>query len=758
MSKSAQAECAAESQHVGPKNPTLCVFLISVLALFLELMLIRWIGTEVRIFAYLQNTVLIVCFLGLGMGCFVCHKPIRLTRSLAALLILTTILAVPVTRGVFARITDLLSVLSDFLIWGAAISEGLWITVLRVGLGLSLVLVMMVLIWEVFVPLGQILGRSMDQHPHTIRAYSTNVVGSLIGIWLFVGLSSFWLLPWVWLAVAAILTLPFLTSAKERFRQVGTLAGVVVAGVVACYEPNAMQVVWSPYQKLVLTNNVTHRSKWSGDYLISVNNTCYQGIIDLSEGSAARQQVPEQLRGLSQYDIPAMLHDNPSEALLVGAGSGNDVAGALRQGCERVTAVDIDPAIIEMGREHHPERPYQDPRVTVVNDDARSYFANTDRQFDLIVFGLLDSHTTTAMTNARLDHYVYTEESLRHVRSLLADGGVVVLSFEAAKPYIADRMGSCLQKVFGQEPIVFRIPPSKIGWGGVMFICGDLNRVQKQLNAQPELAALIDKWKAMEPMQLAGATEIATDDWPYIYLESRRIPNLYFLLAGLLFVLFGYARYRLQTPVLGSRWTRGEWHFFFLGAAFLLLEVQNISKAAVTLGNTWAVNAVIISGILGMILLANLVTAWFPRLSLRLVGTCLIGCCLTLYWVDIADFGFLPYLPKAILVGASTTLPLFFAGILFIRSFKDVERKDVALGANLMGSIVGGVLQSVSFIIGIKGLLLIVTALYLIALALRPRINKGSEASQGVADDPYDLLPDLRGQEGSPPVQDLVQV
>ena len=87
-------------------------------------------------------------------------------------------------------------------------------------------------------------------------------------------------------------------------------------------------------------------------------------------------------------------------------------------------------------------------------------------RFDVISFGLLDSHTTTSMTNARLDHYVYTRESLELARSLLADGGIVVLSFfEAQKPFIADRMARTLREVFGQEPICFRIPGISIRMG-----------------------------------------------------------------------------------------------------------------------------------------------------------------------------------------------------------------------------------------------------------------------------------------------------
>src|SRR5205823_8152884 len=127
----------------------------------------------------------------------------------------------------------------------------------------------------------------------------------------------------------------------------------------------------------------------------------------------------------------------------------------------------------------------------LVNDDARSFFAGSHERFDVISFGLLDSHTTTAMTNARLDHYVYTRESLRRARSLLAEGGVMVLSFEAQKPYVADRIARALGEVFGAPPLCFRVPQSHYGWGGVMFVAGDKAVLQRQLAGNGRLAALI---------------------------------------------------------------------------------------------------------------------------------------------------------------------------------------------------------------------------------------------------------------------------
>jgi hypothetical protein len=181
-----------------------------------------------------------------------------------------------------------------------------------------------------------------------------------------------------------------------------------------------------------------------------------------------------------------------------------------------------------------------------------------------------------------------------------------------------------------------------------------------------------------------------------------------------------YAKYRLQTRRLVESWGREQWHFFFLGTAFLLLEVQNVSKASVVLGNTWVVSAVIVSAILCMILLANLIAARLPNLPLGVVAACLIGSCVGLYFVDLAQLAFLPKTLKVIAVGALTTAPLLFSGIIFIRSFSMAENKSTALGANLMGSLLGGMLQSLTFVTGIKALLFVVAAFYLVAMLCRP--------------------------------------
>ena len=711
-----------QSDSLGPANRTWAIFLISVLGLFLEMLLIRWIGTEIRIFAYLQNIILVVCFLGLGLGCFTSRQPIRFRQMLIPLFILMLMMAVPLIRSGLGTISELLSVLGDLVIWYSVPSGTFWTSLLYAMLGLALAYFVLILIVDVCVPIGRLLGRLMDDHPKTTWAYSVNIGGSLVGTWLFVLISFFYQPPLTWFVILAILTFFFLNRGSLHWRMnVALLLGVVVLSWFAGLEPQSLDVIWSPYQKLVLSTS--NGVELPGEnYEITVNNVGYQSMSDLSEVhiTSHPETYPPEMVGLGQYDIPLLLHHNPQTYLIVGAGAGNDAAGGLRHGVGEITAVEIDPAIISLGRSYHPERPYSSPAVQLVNDDARSFFATSDGSFDVIAFGLLDSHTTTAMTNARLDHYVYTRESIEQAMSLLAPGGILVLSFEAQKPYIADRMATVLRDVFHEEPIAFRIPRTALGWGGVMFVAGDLATATEQISQNPRLAAYIDWLHQEYPVSLSYTTKVTTDDWPYVYLETPKVPVLYYLMTGLMALIFIRSYRRWRASGLLTRWGQPHWHFFFLGAAFLLLEVQSISKASVVLGNTWQVNAVIVSGVLAMALLANLVVHRLPTVPPIGAYTVLIVTCLALYFVDLAQFAFLPYVTKAVIVGGLTTMPMLFSGIIFIRSLTAVPEKDEALGANMIGALVGALVQSVTFVIGIKALLLVVAGLYGLSLLTLP--------------------------------------
>ena len=295
-----------QKDYLGPANKTRAIFLISILGLFLEMLLIRWISTEIRIFAYLQNTVLVVCFMGLGVGCFTSRQPIVLRKMLIPLFILTLLFAIPITRRAMGYTSEMLNSLGDFVIWVDSIKTSLWQTIFCVVIGIGMAYILMVMIVDVFVPIGRLLGRLMDDHPRTIWAYSVNVSGSLVGIWLFVLISAFYQPPVTWFAVMGVLTAFFLNiNSKEKKVNIALIAGIIVLSWFAGKDFGSINVVWSPYQKLNL-KEWKHGDKVVDDnYLITVNNTGYQAMLDLNESKIRSnpQQYPPEMRGLSQYPL-----------------------------------------------------------------------------------------------------------------------------------------------------------------------------------------------------------------------------------------------------------------------------------------------------------------------------------------------------------------------------------------------------------------------------------------------------------------------
>ena len=140
---------------------------------------------------------------------------------------------------------------------------------------------------------------------------------------------------------------------------------------------------------------------------------------------------------------------------MLGAGSGTDVAAALAHGVKHVDAVEIDPAIQRLGRQLHPDKPYSDPRVTMINDDARHFLRTTDKKYDLVVFALIDSLTMqSSFSGVRLESYMFTEESFRAVRDRLKPDGLLVVYNYFREQWLVDRLANTAAVAFGQEPRV----------------------------------------------------------------------------------------------------------------------------------------------------------------------------------------------------------------------------------------------------------------------------------------------------------------
>ena len=545
------------------------LILVSFVSLFLELLIIRLISTEIRIFAYLSNLVLLAIFVGLGLGMLIKRKfAITLTASLLLVILVITsgfyIVRWPnLEFRLFSGITELLAPLSESYIWLQLETYS------KTGIivGLILTIILFIIISLIFIPLGQLLGELFQKSKRPILAYSVNITASIVGLWAFQAFSIARLTPYLGV-VLAIGILVFL--AKNQLEKYALIVIIVVsfAYIVPKTEPKNI-VYWSPYQKLSLSPAIYDsaiKDPQPYGWYLEVNNVGYMSLLNLTEEYQATasaklkdiygDKIPIDLKFSDHYSLPFKIKTNPKDVMIVGAGAGNDAAAAIRGGAQNIDAVEIDPTIIEIGKKFHYEKPYRKSSVNIIIDDGRAYFQRTDKKYDLVIMGLADSHTlSSSLTNLRLDHYLYTTESFEKIKELLKDDGVLFLTFEVARPWIGSRIEKGLTEVFEQTPAVFEVRSNGVfGWGGVAFVVSKNPQVlASYLSQNPDLAAFIENNRRSYDLNIRSLT----DNWPYLYLDKPRLPIIHLLVAFIL----GGTLFAFRKRFLGQ--STINWPMFF---------------------------------------------------------------------------------------------------------------------------------------------------------------------------------------------------
>lgn len=672
------------------------LFAASAIGLWLELALIRWVSSEVRVFAYCKNLVLVAAFLGFGAGLLRWRSGLDLVGSHFLLLLLTLVVRLPwqaIEHFGPRRVGLILPELSSFMMFRSWDQEVAWGLATKVAFSIGWTTALFFAIAAVMMPFGQLVGAAMARVASPLRAYTVNVAASLAGILAYTGATALWLPPSSWFVPPVVACA--LLSAGGRTRR--SLIGIALALllVLAPDDGDGLVEYWSSYQKLALLR---------GDYVV-VNNQGYQRMERVPEMPPAGE-IP-----VTRLNLPYALRRPPGRVLVVGAGTGNDAAAALLAGARSVTAVDIDPVIVSIGRQHHPQRPCDDPRVELVIDDARHFLKTTRRRYDLIVFSHLDSHTVlSSYTSVRLDNYVYTVEAFREARARLAEHGLLYVSYWSEQPFIPARLSRNLETAFGHAPVALegkRPYETRQGWRQVYFLTGEASLL-------PEIEAATSRWAAdFRRLDLGrDPTPPSTDEWPFLPLERPSVPGVMLLISGAIVALAAAFAWRLRPQ--GERF---DARLFWMGAAFLLLEVHNVSRLALVFGTTWQVNAWVISAILTVILAANSTVAKLAR-SQGPPRWAVAGLFASLALAFLAPVG---TLASGIPLGgpaaiALLTAPIYFAGVVFADAFVRSPAPSFALGWNVLGAVVGGLTENLGYLVGIPALVLVAAGFYALAL------------------------------------------
>jgi len=739
-----------EKRPISPFRASGELFLISLIILFLELACIRWFPAHVLFLTFFTNTVLLACFLGMSVGCLAASRRWNFLHGTPTLLALA-MGAAYLVEHLRTQVEKLVSVGNQaspqLVFFGTEYvtpdPAGFFIPVEALGGFFFLVLAL------TLVGPGQELGRAFNRVPNRVKAYSLNILGSVVGIVLFAA-CSWWNVPPIWwflpmlvgvgyfLIIGSSACRPIVRWSLRAVQLVPLVAILVLAALTSGnYRIRGMdsgQHLWSPYYRIDYDR--LHRS-------ITVNLISHQDMVSRNNNASPSYA----------YTLPHILNRDAGgrpfeDVLIIGAGSGNDVSRALQWGARHVDAVEIDPVIFRLGERFHPDGPYHDARVRVHLDDGRNFLRSTRQQYDLIVYALVDSLVLhSSYSNIRLESYLFTEQAFADVRRCLRPGGQFVVYNYFRQGWIVARLFKGLTDIFGSEPLVLTLPartflaPQSSG-GFTILIVGDTDRLRRafalgpeywlrdsvapnpsspngfQQHPGPEEQA---RWKRFVLASVGRAESLrpASDDWPFLYLRRPMIPLLSLrgmgIMGGLaLLLLFLF----LPRPAGSRSRFRFDPRMFFLGAGFMLVETKAVVHMALLFGSTWMVNSVVFFAVLVMILAANLfVLKFHPKRLHAYYG----GLLATLALNILVPLDFFLGMNRSLQVLGSCFLvftPILFAGVIFAVSFGKSAEPDRDFGANTAGAMLGGLAEYSSMLLGFQYLVLVAAVFYLLSAVL----------------------------------------
>lgn len=682
---------AATALACSPFMPTRVRLLLgSALMLLIELSLIRWLGANIVHLAYFSNFVLLGSFLGIGLGFLRAAAPNRgprptpLYSAVALLGLIGFVSAYPVT-------VDRSGNSLIFFTSGTTDGPPIWLTLPAVFLAVAVVLM----------GPGEIVGSCFPRLPR-LEAYRLDLLGSLAGIAAFTVMSFLGAPPLVWFTAAGLLFAVLLGRAAAA-TSVALLVSFLALFVYPLHRDTG--VFWSPYYK-VSTQKITDAQ--GGAWRIDVNGIPHQ---TLTSEAVREQRAPFYLQ--SYLQVPR----TPKDVLIVGAGTGGDVAIALKRGAQHVDAVEIDPTLLRFGRQHNPDRAYQDPRVSAHVNDGRAFLQSTDKKYDLVIFALPDSLTlVSGASSLRLESYLFTEQAIRTARAHLNPGGAFSMYNYYREQWLVDRLAGTLDDAFGHPPCVYE------------------QRTQNSLAVLTAGLTTADQTCVTTWTRAAGTPPPAADDKPFLYLRDSSIPSLYRNVLGLIILgsSLAIAAVLVANARTGAGGGRGRlrgqlaemWSYrdlFLLGAAFLLLETRSVTGFALYFGTTWFVNALVFAGVLVAVLAAVELTARVRTPPLSVMYAVLIGGLALSWLVPSSALLSLSVVPRAIVAIVISFLPIFAANVIFAKRFADTADAPMAFGTNLLGAIVGGCLEYLSLVFGYQALLVLAAVLYVGAYLVMPR-------------------------------------
>jgi predicted membrane-bound spermidine synthase len=402
------------------------IFLVTLSGLMFEVGLTRIFSAT--IWYHFAFVAISVALLGWGLGGFALHlvrKRVAFTRERAALLTLLYGLSIPLALWLIVRVPFH----PDRLVFYFAISL---LPFLLAGMALSMLF-------------------AIERHDMG-RLYFADLAGASLGA-LFVT----FLLSWLGgeSAVLAVALAPVAAAGafSKRWRAASAVAFVVVVAVLVLNHRTGLflirnaptkglyrHVAATPGAEIVLTGwNAYSRIDAVTGFpppilaRLYIDSDAWTNVNEWDGRLETAYPMREWDRAVAFKVAPPA-----PKTLVIGPGGGSDVLVALGAGAEKVTAVEMNPLMLRFARSFGARAGhlYDHPRVEVVLSEGRTFIRRSDRLFDVVLMGFVDSWAAVASGGLSLsENHLYTVEAFRaYYDHLTADGQIVILRWTVDIP------------------------------------------------------------------------------------------------------------------------------------------------------------------------------------------------------------------------------------------------------------------------------------------------------------------------------------
>ena len=668
------------------------IFIISFLILFFELTLIRYISATIVSISFYSNIILLASFFGVGAGCLLSIR--RNLFNLFPPLILILLLILNSQLLVINALESEMLMFQDFV---GEYKIPSWLIIIFIFSFVAFL----------FLILGQQLKLAFQAFEKSIDAYLFDLLGSIAGIIIFSTLSYFELGFTYWISITCILWLLIKQVHKNPTKN----------------KKYDSIFAWILVISFALFLNIIHENSWWSKYyfikLTEFKKGEYYHIFTNKTGHQAMEKKPN----LWFYRIPYDSFKNPQydDVLIIGAGSGQDASIALQNNVKNIDAVDIEPRLVELGKQYHPLKPYSDPRVKISIADGRNFIENQkDKKYDLIIFALTDSLTLASnSSNTRLESYLMTVESFAKTKSLLKENGMLMLYNNYRKDWLIEKLTKMLEQNFPNKVLIIN---SKIDQNAILMAGNKI----KDFDEVKFLKEKTDLTFGYGDSKADLENRVGTDNWPFSYLFKPSIPSSYLIIISFIISLSGgvlflfLKKYKAEPENKILSWQKFltiiPWHMFFLGAGFMLLETKNIINFQLLFGSTWIVNSLVFIAILGLALTSAILTKMKLIFNKKILYFLMIFAVAISIFFPLKSIIELPFYLKYLSAILISLLPIFFANLIFSNHFSHQNNAEISFGLNMVGALFGGLLEYFSMLYGYHFLLYLIGFCYFVAI------------------------------------------